>query len=213
MTRADDRTSSTLDPNPRTDTGDLAVRTVAAPLWLAMTVGVTTIVFTVAYLASDIIEVGQGHFSTLRLALTYAGEAAIPLFVLGLYALQRPHIGRLGLFGAAAYAYAYVFFTSTVDYALVTHTRDYQGVTRAFGPWMVIHGLIMVIGGVCFGLAVVRARVLPRWSGICLAAGAVVVAGASALSTVVRTFAEAVPAAAFIGMGCALLRGSNRAHR
>ncbi|MCU1618164.1 MAG: conserved rane protein of unknown function [Modestobacter sp.] len=166
------------------------------------------IVFSVLYLASDILEVGQGHFSVVRLTLTYAGEAAIPLFVLGLYTGQRPRIGRLGLFGAAAYAYSYVFFTSTVVYALVAHTPDYQGVTTAFGSWMVVHGLIMLIGGVAFGIAVVRARVFPTWTGGCLAVGVVLVAAASGLPTVARTIAEAVPAAAFIGMGSALLRGS-----
>jgi hypothetical protein len=181
------------------------------PTALAKSVGVAAIAFSVVYLASDIVEIGQGGFSTFRLALTYAGEAAIPLFVLGLYAVQRPHIDRRGLFGAAAYAYSYVFFTSTVVYALVTHTADYQGVTKAFGAWMIVHGLIMLIGGVAFGLAVVRARVLPRWTGLCLAVGVVLVASASGLPTVVRTIAEAVPAAAFVGMGTALVRGSRRA--
>jgi hypothetical protein len=149
-----------------------------------------------------------GRFSTVRLALTYIGEAAIPLFVLGLYAVQRPRIGRLGLAAAVAYAYSYVFFTSTVVYALVAHTPNYQGVTKAFGAWMVIHGMIMLIGGAVFGVAVVRAKVLPRRTGVCLAVRVVLVAGASGLSTVAGTVAEAVPAAAFIGTGSALLRGS-----
>ncbi|MCU1613640.1 MAG: conserved rane protein of unknown function [Frankiales bacterium] len=173
-----------------------------------MPVGSVAIAFSLVYFASDVLEVEQGHFSPVRLALTYAGEAAIPLFVLGLYAGQRPRIGRLGLFGAATYAYAYVFFTSTVIYALVAHTPDYQGVTTAFGPWMVAHGVIMLIGGVAFGIAVVRARVFPMWTGSCLVVGVVLVTAASGLPSVARTIAEAVPAAAFIGMGCALLRGS-----
>ena len=71
-------------------------------------------VFSVVYLISDLIEVTQGDFSTFRLSLTYVAEAAIPLFVLGLYAVQRPRIGRLGLFGATLFAYSYVFFTGTV---------------------------------------------------------------------------------------------------
>jgi hypothetical protein len=74
-------------------------------------------------LISDLIEVAQGGFSTLRLSLTFAGEAAIPLLVLDLYAVQRPRIGRLGAAGAVASAYSYVFFTSTVVYALVAGTR------------------------------------------------------------------------------------------
>jgi hypothetical protein len=164
-------------------------------------------VFSVVYVASDVLEVGQGHFSAVRLSLTYAAEAAIPLVVLGLYAGQRPHIGRLGLFGAAAYAYSYVFFTSTVVYALVAHAPDYEAVTKAFGSWMVVHGVIMLIGGAALGVAVVRARVLPPWTGVCLVVGVVLVAAASGLPTLARTVAEAVTAAAFIGMGRAMLRG------
>ncbi len=68
----------------------------------------------------------------------------------------------------------------------------------------------MLIGGVAFGVATVCARILPRWTGLSLAVGVVLVAAASGLPTIVRTIAEAVPAAAFIGMGTALLRGSRR---
>jgi hypothetical protein len=208
MTRVD-VVSSRPELSPGTATRRREVRSAAPPAWLATSVGLAAIGFTAMYLASDVLEVGQGHFSTARLALTYLGEAAIPLFVLGLYAVQRPRIGRLGLFGAAAYAYSYVFFTSTVVYALVAHTPDYQGVTKAFGAWMVVHGLIMIIGGMSLGISVVRAGVLPRWTGTCLAVGVVLVAVASGLSTIARAVAEAVPAAAFIGMGSALLRGSS----
>ncbi|MCU1688414.1 MAG: conserved rane protein of unknown function [Pseudonocardiales bacterium] len=177
----------------------------ATSRWLATTVGVSAIGFSLLYLASDIIEVVQRGFSTERLVLTYIGEAAIPLFVLGLYSLQRPAIGRLGLLGAVAYSYAYVFFTSTVMWALVARATDYDGVTDAFGAWMLVHGAIMLIGGVAFGVAVVRAQVLPRWTGICCAAGVVLVAAASGLPVAARTLAEAVTAVAFIGMGYSLL--------
>jgi hypothetical protein len=151
--------------------------------------------------------VAQGGFSTFRLSLTYAGEAAIPLFVIGLYAVQRPRIGRLGFAGAVAYAYAYVFFASTVVYALIAGTPNYQAMTRVFGAWMTVHGLIMLAGGLAFGLAVVWAGVLPRWTGVFLMAGVVLVVAASGIPDIARTVAAAVPDAAFIGMGLALLSG------
>jgi len=168
-------------------------------------VGLAAIVFSAIYLISDLIEVAQGNFSTFRLSLTCVGEAMIPLFVLGLYAAQRPRIGRLGLFGAVAYAYSYVFFTGTVLYALIAGTRNYHALTKVFGAWMTVHGLIMLIGGLAFGLAVVRARMLPLWTGVCLMVGVALVVAASGLSNVARTLAEAVPATAFMGMGFALL--------
>ncbi len=168
-------------------------------------VGLATIAFTAVYLISDLIEVAQGNFSIFRLLLTYAGEAAIPLFVLGLYAMQRPQIGRLGLLGAAAFAYSYVLFTGTVLYALIAGTPNYHALTKVFGAWMTVHGLIMLFGGLSFGLAVVRAGVLPRWTGICLMVGVAFVVAASGLPNFARTVAETVPATAFVGMGFALL--------
>lgn len=161
------------------------------------------------YFISDLIEVAQGGFSAFRLFLTNIGEAAIPLLVIGLYAVQRPRIGHLGFLGAIAYAYSYVFFTGTVVYALISGTPNYKAFVKVFGPWMTVHGLILLIGGLAFGLAVVRAGVLPRWTGICLMAGVVLVAAASGLPDVARTVAAAVPATAFMGMGTALLRGAS----
>ena len=130
------------------------------------------VAFPALYVISDLIEVAQG-FSTVRLSLTYSGAAAIPLFVLGLYSVQRPPIGRLGVAGAVAYAYSYVFFTSTVVYALVADTPNYKDMARVFGAWMTVYGLIMLAGGLAFGLAVARAGVPPRWAGGCLMAGVV----------------------------------------
>ncbi|MDT4962341.1 MAG: hypothetical protein QOF87_1988 [Pseudonocardiales bacterium] len=175
------------------------------PGYLALLTGLAAAGFSAIYLLSDLVEVAQGNFTTVRLSMTYVGEAAIPLFVIGLYAAQRPRIGRLGLLGALAYAYAYVFFTSTVVYALFAGTPNYQELTKVFGAWMIIRGLVMLVGGLAFGLAVVRAGVLPRWTGMCLMAGVVLVAAASDLPNIARTVAAALPAVAFIGMGCALL--------
>jgi hypothetical protein len=177
---------------------------------LPLLVGLAAVAFTAVYFISDLIEVGQGGFSTFRLVLTYVGEAAIPLFVIGLYAVQRPRIGRLGFLGAIAYAYSYVFFTSTVVYALISGTPNYTALAKLFGPWMTVHGLILLLGGLAFGWAVVRAGVLPRWTGVCLMAGVVLVVAASGLPDIARTVAAAVPAIAFIGMGAALFRDTAR---
>jgi hypothetical protein len=168
-------------------------------------VGWSAVAFSVVYWLSDVVEVVQGDFSTLRLCLTYAGEAAIPLFVLGLYAVQRPRIGGLGLFGAVAYAYSYVFFTTTVMYALIAGTPNYRALANVFGVWMTVHGLVMLLGGLAFGLAVIRTDVLPGWTGIALVVGVILVAAASGLPNLARTIAATLPAAAFTGMGSALI--------
>ena len=104
------------------------------PADVVSVIGVAAVAFSALYLLSDVIELAQGGFSTAQLVLTYISEAAIPLFVIGIYAAQRPGIGRLGLLGAAGYAYTFVFFTSTVVFALVQHTSDWDALSSRWVP-------------------------------------------------------------------------------
>jgi len=178
---------------------------------LGQLVGLAAVTFSLLYFLSDTIELAQGGFSTGQLLLTYVAEAAIPLFVLGLYAAQRPRIGRLGLIGALAYAYTFVFFAGTVSFALTTHARDWDILVNRMSPWVTIHGGLIVLAGLAFGLAVVRARVLPRWTGLTLMAGVVLVAASSGLPDVVQTASAGVRDLAFVGMGMGVLvRGRRR---
>lgn len=174
-------------------------------------VAVAAVVFPLVYLLSDAVEVVQGDFSTFRLSLTYAGEAAIPLFVIGLCAAQAPRLGRAGVIGAILYAYAFVFFTSTVVWAIVAGTRSWEALGDDFGSWLTIHGAVMVLGGLAFGLGTARAGVLPAWTGYLLAVGVVVVAAASGMGNLERALASALPDAAFVGMGLSLLLRSREA--
>lgn len=174
--------------------------------WLPRLVGLSAVGFSAIYFLADLIELAQGGFSPVQLVLTYAAEAALPLFVLGLYAVQRPHIGGLGLFGAVGYAYTYVYFTGIVTYSLVEGTPDWTALNAAMGAWLIVHGGLMVVAGICFGVAVVRAGVFPHWTGYALAAGVALVAVTNGLPDPVRTVAAGVRAAAFIGMGVAALR-------
>jgi len=103
-----------------------------------------------------------------------------------------------------------VFFTSTVVYALVDNVGDWSRLTDRFGAWITIHGAVMVFARIAFSLAVIRAGVLPRWTGICLIAGVLLVAISSGFPDVVQTVAAAVRDLAFIGMGAALWRASQR---
>lgn len=200
LTAVEARTTDDIDSRVR-----LPEKSAVGNSDLVTLVAVAAVVFPIVYFVADLVEVAQGNFSTARLALAFIGESAIPLFVVGLYAVQRPHIGRLG-YGAFAYAYSFVFFTGTVVYALAAGSRNWKAVTDVFGGWFTVFGVIMVLGGIAFGLAVVKTARLPRWTGLCLIVGVVLVAAAAGMSNAVRTVAAAAPDAAFIGMGVTLLR-------
>lgn len=177
----------------------------------ARLVGLAALAFSALYLLSDVIEAIQGGFSAGQLWMTLVAEAAIPVFVVGLYVVQRPRIGRLGRLSAFAYAYSYVFFTGTVVYALIHGTSDYDTLSHDLQPWMTIHGAIMLLAGLCFGFAVTRARVLPRWTGVALMAGVVLVSLSQNLPESAQLLATGVRDLGFAGMGVALLGAASRA--
>jgi len=199
--------SAKLTSGARNSTPGPSDHDLLSPPNVCLLVGLAAILFSLLYFASDVIEAVNGGFSTLQLAMTYAAEAAIPFIVIGLYAVQRPRIGLLGFTGAIAYAYAYVFFAGTVVYALVNSTDDFDTLGDELGAWIPIHGTIMVLAGLAFGTAVIRARVLPAWTGLTLMAGVVLVAATSGAPDAARTASAGVRDLAFIGMGAALLVG------
>jgi hypothetical protein len=175
------------------------------PDGLSILVGMAAVGFSALYFVSDLVEFAQGRFSTPQLALTYLAEVAIPLFVIGLYAVQRPRIGRLGLFGAVGYSYTFIFYSGTVVVALANRTRDWDALVVQFGPWVTVHGALMLIAGSAFGLAVIRAGVLPRWTGVVLVAGVILVGVSSVLPAVAQTASAGIRDLAFAGMGASLL--------
>ncbi|HEX6759065.1 MAG TPA: hypothetical protein VF086_11775 [Propionibacteriaceae bacterium] len=68
-----------------------------------------------------------------------------------------------------------------------------------------MHSALMVIAGVLVGIAVIRAAVFPRWTGIALISGMVFMANATVLPEVAQTAAAGIRDLAFAGMGAALL--------
>jgi hypothetical protein len=176
----------------------------------ARMVALAAIAFSAVYLLSDAIEAIQGGFSVGQLWLTLIAEAALPAFVIGLAAVQRPELGRLGWLGAAGYAYSYVFFAYTVVYALVDRTGDFGALSHDLRPWMFLHGAVMVVAGLCFGVGVIRAGVLPRWTAVALMTGVVLVSLSGSLPEGPQLVAAAIRDLGFAGMGAALLTRSRR---
>jgi hypothetical protein len=181
----------------------MSVRTSAA---LVRLVGWMAVLGSVGYFLSDLIEVVQGGFSAGQLWLTLAAETVVPVFVVGLALARWPRLGRLGLVGAALYAYAFVYFTGTVIYALVHDTADFAALSDELGIWMTVHGAVMLLGALGLGYAVIRSGVYPRWTGLALIIGVVLVA--VGLPDPAGLLAAGIRDLAFAGMGVALLTDS-----
>jgi hypothetical protein len=115
-------------------------------------------------------------------------------------------MGLTGLVATVTYAYTFVFFTSTVVYALVRHTTDWRALQDELGAWLTVHSVMMVVAGLLLGVCVFRANVLPRWTGITLCVGMLLMAVTAGLSETLRTVSAGVRDLAFAGMGASLLR-------
>jgi hypothetical protein len=180
---------------------------------LRILVALSAIAFSALYVVSDVIELVAGGLTTEQLIVTYVAEASIPFYVLGLNSLQQPRGGWPSLVGALMYAVAFVGFSATVLYPLVTGIRDADTVFSDFGVIYNINAGLAFAGGLLFGASVLRARVFPRWTGFALIAGLLVTALLAGLGLPegVQTVGTAVRSVAFAGMGVALLVvGRNR---
>ena len=174
---------------------------------LRVLVALSAIAFSALYVVSDVIELAAGGLTTGQLIVTYVAEASIPFYVLGLNSLQQPRGGWPSLVGALMYSAAFVGFSATVLYPLVTGTRDADTVFNDFGVIYSIHAGLAFAGGLLFGASVLRARVFPRWTAFALIAGLLVTAILAGLGLPegVQTVGTAVRSIAFAGMGAALL--------
>jgi hypothetical protein len=91
-------------------------------------------------------------------------------------------------------------------YALVNGTTTYEMLNDQLGWVMTVHGSVMVLAGLGFGYAVIRARTLPAWTALALMAGVVLVALTQSMPEGVQLAAAGIRDLGFAGMGAAMLR-------
>ncbi len=175
---------------------------------LRILIGLSAIAFSALYVVSDLMELAAGNLYTAQLIVTYVAEVAIPFYVLGLNSVQQPRGGWPSLVGALMYSVAFIGFSATVLYPLVTGTRDADTVFDDFGVIYTIHAALAFVGGLLVGASSLRARVFPRWTALALIGGLLVTAllAGVGLPEGVQTVGTAVRSVAFAGMGAACLR-------
>lgn len=122
------------------------------------------------------------NFAITIAFVQFAGGTLGVLGLPGVYARQSQRAGVLGLIGIALIIVA-VLMLGIVGTALnvlilpfiATHAPALaRQEPPALGLFFIVGGLIEVIGGICFGIATMRAAVLPRWAGLLLIVGVLV---------------------------------------
>ncbi len=175
---------------------------------LRLITGLATIITFTLHILSDLLEVFSGGFSATQLWINYVAFLPIPFLMIGLYAFQRPLSGWMSLTGAIAYGTSFIFFAGTTLYDLVAKTADYSTLLEELGEIYTFYGGLMVAGGILFGIAVIRAKVFPRWTGWLLILGVSLnllfrLLAFPDLSQIIGSLVRNI---AFIGMGIAILK-------
>lgn len=120
------------------------------------------------YIITDSMELVQGGFSSLQLTLTYIAMAGIPFAMMGLYALDAKRGGWLYLTGLLLIAVSFVYFAGTAIWALAEQTGDYGFLVERLGFTYLLHGVLLVIGGLFAGMVMIRRRLAPLPIGVLL---------------------------------------------
>lgn len=159
--------------------------------------------------ATDVAEWLQGGFSTWQLWLNYVAFLPMPALILALYVVQRSRVSTWAMAGAMLYGFAFIYFAHTTLVALSTGAADYAQLWGRLGGMYTLHGAVMVAGGLAFGLATARARVLPAWAAWCFTAGvaANLVIALAPLPELMQIAGSALRNVGLMGMGWALVRG------
>lgn len=143
----------------------------------------------------------------------------------GMYLHQRRRLGKLGQVGYATFVLGYLFMSvveAIAAFVLPGEAHDRPGYVNdvlraaagmkttgdigAMQTLFTLMGVTYMAGGLLFGIALYRARVLSRWAAALLAAGAI---GIAALKFLPTSFDRpmAVPTGiALIGLGISLWR-------
>ena len=175
---------------------------------LRLVIGLVTIIAFTLHILSDVLEILGDGFSAAQLWINYVAFLPIPFLTIGLYAFQRDRSGWMSLTGAIAYGTSFIFFSGTTLYALVAKIADYPALVEELGSIYTFFGGLMVVGGILFGIAVIEAKVLPRWTGWLLIFGVSLnlLFSLLAFPDLSHIFASVVRNIAFIGMGISILR-------
>lgn len=134
-------------------------------------VGLTAVIAPFLHSVSDLIEYYQGGFSIIQLWINYIAFLPMPWLLLGIYLVQVPRSQWIGLVGALLYGAAFTYFSHTTLLALETHVATYEALWVALGITYTIHGALMVIGGLMFGISSWSISFLPRASILLFVSG------------------------------------------
>jgi hypothetical protein len=173
---------------------------------------VAVVVGALVILASELLETFGGGYSDTTFTLLIAGRAVLGAGIWALHRVQARSGGLPSLLGAGLLTVA--MYVLSLQEILAWGARSEAEVIERAGPIYWVGIPLVAVGGLLFGLSVVRARVLPLWTGaVPLAALVAIAVGIPTDLEVVISVANMAINAAFAAMGAAVLTGRLREGR
>ena len=177
---------------------------------LRLVVGVAAIVAPILHSVTDAMEWYQHGFSQAQLWLNYVAFLPMPWLLLGIYAVCDEELGVSALVGALLYGIAFTYFAHTTLDALASHAPTYEALWQQLGLAYTVHGAFMVVGGLLFTRATLRAGELPVPAVWLFGTGLLVnlVLALVPAPDILQTVGTAIRNAGLVGMGYAITRES-----
>lgn len=179
---------------------------------LVVAVGLTAVGAPLLHSASDLMELISGGFTDAQLWLNMAAFVPMPVLLLGIWVVATPRAGIIGLVGALMYGSAFAYFFYTTVYALTHRVSTYEVLWAELGITYTLFGVVMIVGGLLFAYAGLRARWQPRWAITLFAIGVLInlAVGVMPVPDVVQTLGSAVRNAGLMAIGIGLLMSGAR---
>jgi hypothetical protein len=171
----------------------------------------------------DVVESVTTNLWTIIIGLKFVMCLFFLVGVTGIYARQAEKAGWLGLAGFAllivswwlqsGFIFVEFFVLPVVATPLPGFVESALGVGNghpgamdigAFVPAYAVVGVCYLLGGLLFGIATVRAAVLPRWPAVLLAVAAIITPAAALLPHALQRYAAIPMGIALIWLGCSL---------
>ena len=162
----------------------------------------------------------RGSLKLLMAALVLAG-------ITGMYLRQVKQIGVLGLLGYVVFSLGYILIFATTlvsayvlpsladtdpgyvnDFSAAATGGTAQGDIGLLGTVLQVQGIAYLAGGLLFGIALFRARVLARWAALLLAFAGLVSAALNVMPDAFYRFLAFPNGIAMIALGYSLWRST-----
>ena len=174
-------------------------------------IGIVAVIAPTLHVLTDIMEVTGNGFSRPQLIINYTAFLLIPFMIVGLYSVQHPRISWFGLAGAISYGISFIYFTHTTLLSLEEVIPDYESLWNRLGTAYTFHGVLMIVGGIVFGLSSLKTGMLWPEGLILFIAGLAVnlLIGLESLPDIFQTVGSTIRNIGLIGIGLKISFGQD----